>query len=264
MGIYRNGILLIIPIIVAIAQCRECHSLISMMNNEDMLSTGGTILDYYMYCSRGMSVFHFDPKEYFIIPIYWFTLQICISYFIGYYSHNDFTQNGRNLFLAIKDRKSWWDSKCLWCISSVVLNYAVFALTAVISAAFCGAEWKLDITADFMTKVFDANMEYMSGGEAVFVSFLLPCLITIGLCLLQILFGFLTTPVVGFACMCGVYVLSAYYTKWFMLGNYAMWLRSTYLSDEGVNPVSGLILGVMLSVCVWYGGRMYFADKDIL
>ncbi len=264
LGIYRNALLLLIPVVVAIAQCRECFKMISLMNSEELISTSGTILDYYMYCSRGMAVFHFDPRSYFVIPIYWFTLQIFISYFIGYYSHHDFTQNGRNLILAVKNRKSWWDSKCLWCVSAVLLNYITFAVFTVLSAAVCGAEWRLSNTTEFVTLVFGGNMAYMTSGRAILTSFILPCIITIGLCLLQILVGFLATPVVSFACMCGVYVLSAYYTEWFMLGNYTMWMRSTYLTHEGVNPASGLILGLVLSVCVWYIGRMYFAEKDIM
>lgn len=264
MGIYRNCMLFLIPIIVSIAQCYECHNLISYLNTEELLKTGGTILDYYMYCMQGMFVFHFDPREYFTIPIYWFVFQICISYFIGYYSYQDFIQNGRNIFLAVKDRRSWWNSKCLWCISAVVLNYIIFGVFTILSAAFLGAEWRLSYTVDFVSRVFDANMVHMSSGEVVLVSFILPCIVTIGLCLFQILIGFLTTPVFAFACICGVYVLSAYYTEWFLIGNYTMWLRSTYLTVEGVNPISGLILGVTLSVCVWCIGRIYFENKDIL
>lgn len=264
IGIYRNVLIFFIPMIVSIVQCCECHNLISYLNEENLLKAGGTILDYYMYCMQGMAVFHFDPRQYFTIPIYWFMFQICISYCIGYYSYQDFMQNGRNLFLAVKDRKSWWDSKCLWCMSVVLFYYIVFGISTILSAAYWGAEWKLSYTVDFVTRVFDANVAYMSNAEIVLISVILPCVVTIGLCLFQILFGFFTTPVVSFACMCGVYVLSAYYTDWFLLGNYTMWLRSTYLTAEGVNPFSGLILGVNLSVCVWYTGRMYFGDKDIL
>lgn len=264
IGTCRNCLLFLIPAVVAIAQCCECHDLILYMNEEELLKTGGTILDYYLYCVQGMYIFHFDPREYFTIPIYWFTLQIFISYFIGYYSHDDFIQNGRNLFLTIKNRKNWWDGKCLWCISTVLLNYIIFTTVIILSAVLCGAELKLNYTVDFVSRVFDANVVYISCGEIVLVSFVLPCIITISMCLLQILIGFFTTPVVSFASMCGVYVLSAYYTEWFMLGNYTMWLRSTYLTPEGVNPLSGLILGMTLSICAWYIGRMYFEEKNIL
>lgn len=264
IGIYRNVLLFLIPMIVSIIQCHECHHLISFLNEEKLLRTGGTILDYYMYCMQGMGIFHFDPRQYFIIPIYWFMLQIGISYCIGYYSHQDFMQNGRNLILALRDRKSWWDSKCLWCMSAVFFYYMIFGISIILSAVFWGAEWKLSYTVDFVTKIFGVNATYMSSAEVVFISFVLPCVVTISLCMFQILFGFFTTPVVSFACICGVYVLSAYYTDWFLPGNYTMWLRSAYFTTEGVNPFSGLILSVTLAVCVWYIGKMYFYDKDIL
>lgn len=264
IGIYRKSMLFFIPMLVAIVQCYECHNVISYLNEENVLQTGGTILDYYMFCMKGMFVFHFDPREHFIIPIYWFMFQIFISYFIGYYSYDDFIQNGRNLFLAVKNRKSWWNSKCLWCISAVFLNYMVFGMITILLAAFWGAEFKLNYSVDFVSRVFGDNVLYMSSNEVILVSVILPYVVTIALCLFQILVGFFTTPVVSFACICGVYVLSAYYTNRFLLGNYTMWLRSTYLTEEGVNPISGLILSVTLLICVWYIGSMYFEEKDIL
>ncbi len=164
----------------------------------------------------------------------------------------------------VRDRRSWWNSKCLWCISAVLLNYVIFALTAILSALFYCADFKIICTTDFMTKIFGENMAYMTSSVAIWISFFLPCIVTMGVCLLQILIGFLTTPVVSFACICGLYVLSAYYTSWFLIGNFTMWLRSTYLTEEGVHPFSGLILGMILSICVWYIGKKYFENKDIL
>lgn len=263
LGTCRNVVLFVLPVILAIVQCVDCHDLILHLNEENQMRTGGTILDYYIQCTKGMSVFIFDSKSYFIIPLYWFVFQIGISYCIGNYAYDDFMHNGRNLLLAIKNRKSWWDSKCLWCISTVLVYYTVYILAIVMFALIFGADLKLDCTSDFVSSVFGYGMTYMKNTEVILISLVLPCVTTISLCMLQILIGFFTTPVVALASICGVYVLSAYYTKWFMLGNYTMWLRSTYLTEDGVHHISGLILAVTLFVCVWNVGSVYFERKDI-
>ncbi len=264
MGICHNAVIFLIPIIVAVAQCNECYNLISYLNEEEMMQSSGTILDYYLHCTQGMFVFHFDPKEYFTIPIYWFIFQMCISYFVGYYAHEDFSQNGRAIFLAVKDRKSWWNSKCVWCVTAVICNYILYITVIILTAIFFGAEGKLNYTTDFVVRVFDANILHMSNESMVVVLLIVPFLVTLGLCMLQILLGFFVTPVVSFACICGGYVLSAYYTEWFLLGNYTMWLRSSYVTVEGVSPLSGGVLATMLVTCVWYIGRLYFETKDIM
>lgn len=263
LGTCRNVVLFVLPVILAVVQCIDCHDLIRNLNEANQMRTGGTVLDYYIQCTKGMSIFVFDSKSYFIIPLYWFVFQIGISYCIGNYTYDDFTQNGRTLFLAVKDRKNWWDSKCLWCISTVLIYYMVYILTIVVSAVIFGAELKLDYTSDFVSSVFSYGMTYMKNTEVILISFVLPYLTTVSLCMLQILVGFFTTPAVGLASMCGVYVLSAYYTNWFMLGNYTMWLRSTYLTEDGVHYITGLVLGVMLFVCVWNIGSVYFERKDV-
>lgn len=263
MGIFHNWPLFFIPVIAAILQSYECHNIIAYMNETEALTEAGTILDYYLYNRRGMFVFHFNPTESFIIPVYWFIFQIGISYFIGYYSHQDFVQNGRNLFLAVKDRTSWWHSKCVWCIGAVLCNYMSFIFATVLSAVFWGAEWKFSYTNDFVSGILSSGLGNLPVGKLIFISFLVPCIITIGLCFFQILVGFLLTPVVSFAGMCGLYVLSAYYTEWFLPGSYTMWFRSTYATSEGVRPVSGIILGVVLIFGVWYMGKIYFESGDV-
>lgn len=263
LGGYYNYIAFVIPIILAIVQGNECHKLISYMSTSELISNKGTILDYYLYGTQGMYVFHFDPKNYFTIPIYWFVFQICISYIIGYYPYQDFIQNGNNLFIKLKDRYNWWRSKCLWCICSIILYYVIYLITTSLTAFLYGAEWNIHFTPEFVTRVFDSQMSNMLIRDIINVSLIVPCVVTIGVCLVQILAGFLISPVMSFSCVCGMYVISAYYTEWFLIGNYTMWLRTKLLTSDGINPASGIILGFILTLCAWNFGEYYFSKKDL-
>lgn len=223
----------------------------------------GTVMDYYLFCMRGMPVFHFDPVESFSIPIYWFVFQITAAYFTAYYAHNDFMENGRNLFIASGNRTSWWRGKYLWCMISVIVYFLVTVLAVAVSAMCFGAELSYRFTEEFMTAVFLPEMVKLTGIEAILISFLLPLVITMALCMVQLLLSFLLTPVVSFAVSCAVYVLSAYYTSWFFMGNYTMWLRSSYVTAEGISSAAGLVMGVTVILLTCAAGRLYFEKKDI-
>ena len=78
------------------------------------------------------------------------------------------------------------------------------------------------------------------------------------------LLGFILTPVISFACVCAMYVFSAYYTVWYLVGNYTMWLRSAYIADEGVYPLSGFVFAAGMLAVACACGFMYFQNKDVV
>ncbi len=43
-----------------------------------------------------------------------------------------------------------------------------------------------------------------------------------------------------------------------------MWLRSIFVSEEGLNPISGVIFGIVMIFVACYSGKVYFETKDVL
>ena len=43
-----------------------------------------------------------------------------------------------------------------------------------------------------------------------------------------------------------------------------MWLRSSYFDENGLNPLSGLVIAAFLSISVCVIGREYFVSRDII
>lgn len=264
LGVFRRLFMYVVPIFIAYMQSNECHKVFQYMKHEGLLSSMGTGIDYLLYCTQGMFVFHFDPKEYFSIPIYWFLFQIYISYIIAYYASDDYNNYGKNLFLSVRNRSSWWNAKCLWCMVSVALYYIIYVFSVLAMASIFGANLKLSYTPEFVGSVFNANALALNIHDILLISIIIPFLVTIGLCLSQVFTGFIFTPVVSFAVVSGVYIVSAYYTEWWLPGSYTMWLRSALLTTEGVRPVSGIMFGVLMVFLAWYGGLIYFETKDVL
>lgn len=264
LGILQRLFMYLVPILLAFMQTRECHRIFQYMDRENIFSSSGTIVDYLLYCTQGMFVFHFDPKEYFTIPIYWFLFQIYACYLIAYYANDDYSDNAKNLFVAARNRTSWWNAKYLWCIASIVLYYMVYVLSIAVISCMFGGKFSLSVTPEFVGSVFNSTAMTLGMSDILVIAVLVPLLITTGICLVQMILGFVSTPVVSFAAMSGLYIVSAYYTEWWLPGSYTMWLRSTVVTEEGVRPISGIMFGVMMICLAWYAGRTYFETKDVL
>ena len=120
------------------------------------------------------------------------------------------------------------------------------------------------VTPGLAVRLYTTSTVSMGTWDVLCVTILLPVLVSVAVSQVQILAGFLITPVVSFAGVCAMYVLSAYYTVWYLPGNYTMWQRASYIEADGVNPASGLVLSAGMILISLIGGLMYFDRKDIL
>ena len=263
-GILRRCVLFILPLLFAVSQTRELHAYLIELADGNILLTNGTFADYLLFAMKGMEVYYFDPRSVFYIPIYWFAFQIGLAYFLAYYSSDDFAANARVVCLASGSRRSWWVSKLIYCTVAVVMYFAVCVLTIYLMAAAYGADMTMDMTAALTTRLYPPQTYNLSAGDLLLITLFIPMLVTLGISQLQVLAGFIITPVISFAAVCGVYVLSAYYTVWYLSGNYTMWQRVSYVVADGVNPMSGVVLAAGMLITAFAGGIVYFDNKDII
>ena len=83
--------------------------------------------------------------------------------------------------------------------------------------------------------------------------------------LLQLLVGLVFGPIWGFAVNGALLLLSAYWMKPFLPGNYAMFRRSIWvLIDRGMVMGNGVALLIGGSLCVIVVGGVIFYRRDIL
>ena len=144
------------------------------------------------------------------------------------------------------------------------MYFAVCVLTIYLMAAAYGADMTMDMTAALTTRLYPPQTYNLSVADLLLITLFIPMLVTLGISQLQVLAGFIITPVISFAAVCGVYVLSAYYTVWYLSGNYTMWQRVSYVVADGVNPMSGVVLAAGMLITAFAGGIVYFDNKDII
>lgn len=263
LGIIERLFLFLI-VLFTFFMVKDCSRAIADIQVRYSMQSPGTIMDYYVYCMAGMVFYQFDPTKGFLIPYLWFITQMGISYIIAYYAEKDFTENGVNVMVAGRSRSSWWFSKVIWCVLSVLLYFAATFAACSVFAMFYGAEPSLGVTDKFMKTVFGYNINYLPYKDLMLIVFVVPIAVTTGICLVQMLMSFIISPVTSFALTCAVYILSAYYTAWFLPGSYTMWVRSSYFDVRGLNPLSGLLIATFMVVAVVVLGKSYFEKKDVI
>ena len=264
LGLLNRSYLLVIAFIFSFVMVRQCSSAIDLLKSCNYMWSNGTVMDYYLFSVKGMNYYRFDPKSSFELPLLWFIFQMGMSYFIAYYAEKDYSDNGVNVFVSGRSRSSWWFSKMIWCLLSVVTYYFVSFITCVLFSYFNGADLTMAVSYDFLKAYFGYNMTYVSYTDLLLISIVVPIAVSIAICLVQLLLSFIISPVTSFAITCGVYVLSAYYTAWFLPGSFTMWLRSSYYDEKGLNPLSGVLLSVFLVTVICIIGKKYFEKKDVL
>ena len=263
-GIVNRSFLFVIAMVFSFVMVLECSETMRVVKEMKYMWSNGTVMDYFIYSLKGASYYCFDPKDKFKIPLFWFIFQTGLSYFIAYYAVEDYANNGKLIILAGRSRTLWWISKMIWCVLSVLSYFFVAFISCILFALLRGADMSLNVTDSFFIAHFGYNMTFISHTDLIIIAVVIPIMISIGISLIQVLLSFIISPVTSFAVMCGLYIVSTYYTVWFLPGNFTMWLRSSYYVERGLNPLSGLIIAVfcMFATCVM--GKNYFENKDII
>lgn len=147
----------------------------------------------------------------------------------------------------------------------MVLFYFVVAYISVVVMAWLkGASMMFAVTQEFVTAQFSPNVFSMTHADIILVLFILPFIVTLASAAMQMMLSFLIDPVISFAVTCSVYVISAYYTVWYLCGSYTMWIRSSYVDENGVYPVGGIIFSITIIAISYIVGRIYFDGRDII
>jgi len=111
--------------------------------------------------------------------------------------------------------------------------------------------------------MFNSTILYLDTNDFIYIAMILPYIVTTSICVCQMACSLLISPVLCFAAVSGIYVLSAYYTNPWFLGNYTMWQRCSYYVEGGVSPDSGLFMALMLLVLAVVGGSYIIKTKDV-
>ena len=159
----------------------------------------------------------------------------------------------------------WWFSKCVWNVSSVIVFFLLGWLVMLAGTLLMGGPMSMELSSG-MQAVLKLNSNfYMSWVNSLALeTILLPPLVMVALSLLQMTLSLFIKPFYSFIVTTSILLVSSYYLSPFLIGNYAMPLRSDRLLEDGVNLTVGIWFAVAVIVISIVVGEIVFQRRDIL
>lgn len=209
-----------------------------------------TMKDYFQAFLQGMPPVVSDSREKFLIPGDWCAFFVILLYTNGKMA-KDYT-GGSGLQILIRTRRAsqLWHAK--WtaavCSTAVYFGCAYVALTA-------GA-----------LIVSGREAVFLSNSREALIQFLLPFLAASVIVVWQLVFSMVFSQVAGVAGMVILLVLSAYFDRWYLPGNYLMKIRARLLLEQTEANFLCMYLLMLLAVAVLSGHFLiqktdYIRDK---
>lgn len=215
--------------------------------------------DYLLYIFGGMREYIPDPNDPFRIPYLWLINHLGILYFTLHYMHDDLVNLGQQTILRSKSRTAWWLSKCIWNFSIVVIFYIISWIIVFLCAFLNQANFSFRISP-YMSELM------IFGPQQIPVSFwpitieitVLPLLITLTMSIIQMTLSLFLNPMICYIISTITLISSAYYLSPFLIGNYAMALRSDKVVTNGVDPIEGILISlIFIAISVFFGMHIF-------
>lgn len=264
----RNGIIRRWKFFVFISVISSVYAGVFLFQRESIILTSSisrelSIWDIMIFFFRGMKEYRPEFNQAFEIDDAYLIWNLLLAYFIGDYSVRDFRSCGMNILIRTKNRHKLISSKYIWCIISAILFY-VSIISGVILTGAIGEISTRGINAEIIMRIFESN-ETINIDERIVVKIIFISLfVSIAMSVVQVTVSLIMGSVMGFITTIVICGLSAYYMKWFFIGNAMMIYRYDVINPNGIQGVSTAVLAVIIVIVCWVIGSIYFENKDII
>lgn len=211
---------------------------------------------------RGLPEYHLSQTGTFELPVHWLIYHAFLLFLVGSYPIQELTQSGGQAFIRSSRREYWLLCKALWVCATVVGYYLMLASVLAVCSLLAGGSWAPPAA---MTILFGIDMVELSFAEIALNWWGMPILVSVALCLTEVLLSLFIEPLLAFFVMLSYLVASVFWMSPVLIGNYSMLQRSSLLSGNTAISAQNCF-AVCLSLIVFTSvlGTKLFQSKDIL
>ena len=201
----------------------------SNMNSELKYSP----FDCLAYLFEGIYPYNPNADSGFSVPIVWFAAVLLPAFIIGNYATNDLSGYGSHIILKSKNKTVWFVSKMLWCFIAVTIYFAaLIGLSCIFAYIFGG---NMDISLD-KWRFANGNFWTISDKKIILYTIVMPFTTIVTCSIVQLAISLITSSQTAYMVIIVYYVLSAYFTTPFLVGNHSMLNKNEYVSmNSGIN-----------------------------
>ena len=224
-----------------------------------------TLGNCLLFLFRGMQEYSITLDKQFTFPAIWMLMYLLAAYFTLYYPYHDLEESGQHLLLRSGGRRLWWISKCVWNLLSVGLFFGISWIVTGLFCLFRGVPLTMELSenmAAFLEMRY--SQLWLHPKEMTVEILLLPMLVMMACCLLQMTLSLFLRPIFSFMVTGTILLASVYYQTPALIGNYAMTIRNSKLLVGGMDTTVGILFSLGILAGAFLVGLLKFKRYDIL
>lgn len=261
-GLLKNKKYFIIPFVTLFAFFQAFNYMSANYDKSD------SFLNYILFPFLGLTEFvsDFTGSNHFEFPILWLVIVGLPGYITLDYLSEDMNNIGCQIIYRTKSRKLWWLSKVLWNVVSSIVYYLLVIIVLIILCLL----FSIPLKVEYPLKIIEISYPFLelslleSNVLDIGMFFLSPLLLIITMNLLQMTFSLIIKPVIAFSFTMTVYIISAFLTSPYLIGNYAMLLRCSFLGVSAIDVFTGLVIDLVISLILIVYGLYKIAHFDFI
>ncbi|EET61497.1 hypothetical protein BRYFOR_06672 [Marvinbryantia formatexigens DSM 14469] len=224
-----------------------------MPMNESMVSFGDCWLQLFL----GKPEYIRTPDSEFELPVLWFLFYSYLLFLVCSYPADDLKGIGIQGILRCQNRQKWFLSKAVWCMEMVLLYFVAQFLIFMGSVQL----YNLQNTGN---QIFSSLRAFSATNMDMCTLYILPVLVGIVLCLLELILTLISGPVVSYIIMLTYLIVSVYVNRGWLLANHAMLLRNRVLIETGRKTMNGVAECAIVCLVIILAGITYIEKMDII
>lgn len=221
-------------------------------------------VDVLLYLFRGIPEYIPDPNDIKLLqmPMEYLIMAAAMWLFTASYARKEWEERGKVQIIRYKNKNSWWFSKCVWSmVSMVLLHLCIFGAAWIVAA--CGGNAGLHCS-EGIELAFDEGFLLTTSRKEIAGFLLVAVAMMIAFSQLQLVLQMVLFPVAALAIPLAVWIISVYQFRSWLPGNYLLFYRTTLFLEDGVHWGYGLLLAGIVWLISVVGGLWLVNRKDIL
>lgn len=155
-----------------------------------------------------------------------------------------------------------------WLVITIILFYVSIFVGVLIGIGF---SWFIapdkvtligGVNPFIFSRIFEKSYEPNMFNKLVVFTTVVPVIASLGIHMLQMFLEYLTNSIIGYISVISFMVISAYYMRFYLLGNALMVYRSNIINPNGVGVKETIIVSLSIILLLVILGYFVFIKKD--
>ncbi len=221
-----------------------------------------TLMDYLIYFFKGAKATDFDMGV-VNIPVVFLGIQILIASMVGYYPFDDIYGYGKQVFIRVEKKTTWWISKCVWAFVTVLSFYAILYAIVLLYCLITGQDMSMTYHHDIVNYMDQAYIGAVKKSDMLLYVFVMPVIYSLMISFAQMTVSMLLNPIISFLFVMIYNIMGILLMSKGLLANYSMLLRNELSSGYDIKSMEGIIYMIIPMIVSIIVGLIVIRRKEI-